>query len=81
MELIELRNLILIFDRPPCSDAMGIVGWWWSTPYTEAIETLDSVHYLVNFTTFYFLFRCPIPGVFLSYQTEPVQDRNWFCLP
>ena len=35
--------LLLLLDQPPCNDGMHIVGWWCSTPCTEATETLDSV--------------------------------------
>ena len=58
--------LIIILNIPSCPDDMRIVGWWCSTPCAEAKETLDSFPYLVNFAMLYFLFRCPIPGVFLS---------------
>ena len=58
--------LLLILDRPPCPDGMLIVERWCSTPCTEAKETLDSVPYLVDFDTLYFLFCLPSPGVFLS---------------
>ena len=37
--------LLLLLDRPPCTDGMHIVGRWCYTPYTEAKETLDSVTY------------------------------------
>ena len=61
-------NLLLLFllDRPMCPDGMHISGRWCSTHCTEAKDTLDSVSYLVNFATLYFIFRCPSPGVFLS---------------
>ena len=45
---------------------MRIVVRWCSTPCTEAKEALDSIPYLVSFATLYFLFRCRIPGFFLS---------------
>ena len=35
--------LILLLDRPPCPDGMLVVGWWYTSPQTEAKETLESV--------------------------------------
>ena len=35
--------IILLLDRPLCPDGMLIVGWWSSSPRTEAKETLDSI--------------------------------------
>ena len=61
-----LSHILLLINRHLCPDDMRIVGWWCSTRCTEAKETLYSVPYLVNFSTLYFLFRCPSPGVFLS---------------
>ena len=58
--------LLLLFFRPPCPDGMRIVGQWCSTSCIEAKETLDSVPYLINFATFYFLFHFTSSGVFLS---------------
>ena len=35
--------LLFLLYRPLCPDGMLIVGWWSSSPQTEAKETLDSV--------------------------------------
>ena len=35
--------IILLLDRPLCPDGMLIVGWWSSSPRTEAKETIDSI--------------------------------------
>ena len=63
--------ILILLVRPPCPNGIRIVGEWCSTPCTEAKETLDSVPYLVNSATLYFLFRCPSPGVFLSSPRHP----------
>ena len=50
--------LLLLLNRSPCTNGVCIVGWWCSTPRTEAKETL----YYVTIWFIVLLFtRCHIP--------------------
>ena len=44
-DIIWLKKIyiLLLLVRPPCPNGIRIVGWWCSTPCTDAKETLDSV--------------------------------------
>ena len=42
--LVISLSLILILVQTPCPNGIHVVGWWCSTPCTEAKETLDGVH-------------------------------------
>ena len=33
-------SLLLLLNKPPCPNGMGIVGFWCPKPCTKAIETL-----------------------------------------
>ena len=41
--------ILLLLDPPPCHDGMLIVGWWSSSPRTDAKEALDSVPIELHF--------------------------------
>ena len=43
ISLLILLLLLYLLDRPPSPDGILLVGWWSSSPQTEAKETLDSV--------------------------------------
>ena len=44
--------IILLLDQYMCTKGVRIVSQWFSTPYTEAKETLDSVHICFSFLNF-----------------------------
>ena len=44
-----LTIFLILIDRIPCPDGMLILGWWLSSPQTEAKETLESVPIELHF--------------------------------
>ena len=73
VQSLMILIILLLIDHYICTKGVRIVSQWCSTPYTEAKETLDSVHICFSFLNFmrwcfpsYGVFRFNPPPLYIT---------------